>query len=444
MTNTTKRVEATNDKIYAEVNQCIQCGYCLPSCPTYTSMEIETASPRGRINLVKMAVEGKIDVLEDLKEPMDLCLGCRACEVACPVNVPYGSILEWAKERVHDLEVQQKQNNQLKDFTLNQLFTKRKAMKFSGDLYYLYQKSGIQKVVRSTKVSKKLFKNIGEFEEALPKVLSKKYRIERGKLYKARTEEPIKTVSLFLGCINDALFYHINYYTLELLRISGCDVYIPKEQTCCGALHSHQGQIKEARQLAKENLLAFEKYEVDEIVTNAGGCGALLEEYGHLFKDEGDEYWAAKAKEFTKKIKDIAEILITLDSLPITKTLNETITYQPSCHLSNVQNAGEYPEKLIRQIAGVRYIELPNKNSCCGSGGVYNIQHYDESMKILSGKMDEVNELQPDIIVTCNPGCLIQMTHGVNKFGGKKPEVLHLVELLARACEIDEQVSHHR
>jgi glycolate oxidase iron-sulfur subunit len=400
-------------------------------------MQTESASPRGRINLVKMAAEGKIDILEDLKEPIDLCLGCRACEVACPVDVPYGSILEHAKESIYNMEVQSKTNNRYKDFALNQLFMRPAAMKISSNLYHFYQQSGIQKVVRSTNLTEKLVPNVGGYEKALPKVPSKKYQIKRGKLYKSKTGKASKTVALFLGCISDALFYHVNYLTLELLRISGCDVYVPGEQTCCGALHAHQGQMKQSRQLAKENLLAFEQYKVDAIITNAGGCGAILQEYEHLLNEETDIAWKEKARIFSAKIKDIAEILHSLDKLPFTENINKTVTYQPSCHLNNVQKAGAYPEKLIKQISGLHYVELPSKNSCCASGGVYNIEQPTESMKILGGKMEEVNQIKPDIIVTSNPGCLIQMTHGIKTFSeNKQPESIHLVELLARACGV--------
>ncbi|MEK5522270.1 (Fe-S)-binding protein [Heyndrickxia sporothermodurans] len=424
-------------KTYDEVNQCIQCGYCLPACPTYASMEKESASPRGRINLVKMAAEGKIDILEDLKEPIDLCLGCRACEVACPVNVPYGSILEHAKEAINDAEVRTRKSHTFKDFALNHLFMKPKTMKLSSNMYFLYQKSGLQRVVRETNLSEKLVKKAGKFEKALPKVPSMKYRIQRGKLYKAKTEKTVKTVALFLGCINDAIFYHVNYYTLELLRMSGSDVYVPKEQTCCGALHAHQGQMEHSRQLAMENLKAFDQYEVEAIITNAGGCGAILQEYDQLLKEENGTELGRVAEKFTKKIKDISEVLFSLDSLPFSKEIEKVVTYQPSCHLSNVQKAGDYPEKLLKKIPGIKYVELPGKNTCCASGGIYNIQQYDESMKILRKKMDEVNNIQPEIVVTSNPGCLIQMTHGVNTFGKKPSESIHLVELLARACGIE-------
>lgn len=434
--NNVDLVEALHRKAYDEVNQCIQCGYCLPACPTYISMGSESASPRGRINLVKMAAEGKIDILEDLKEPIDLCLGCRACEIACPVDVPYGSILEHAKEAIYDKEVQTKKNNKLKDNALNLLFNNKKSMKVSSDLYYLYQQTGLQKIVRKTNFSEKMIKGIGSFEKALPKVPKKKYQLKRGELYPAKTDTVTKTVALFLGCINDALFYHVNYFSVELLRLSGCNVYIPKEQACCGALHAHQGKMNETKQLAKENLQAFDHYHVDTIITNAGGCGAILQEYDQLLEDEQDFSWVEKASKFTNKIKDIGDVLYSLSLLPFSQKLNKTVTYQPSCHLSNVQKAGEYPEKLIRQIPGIQYVELPSKNTCCASGGVYNIQHYDESMAILSDKMDEVNDITPDIVVTSNPGCYLQMSHGINKFGKNQPESMHLVELLAKACNI--------
>lgn len=436
MNNNDVAVRSLHQKAYDEVNQCIQCGYCLPVCPTYISMGTETASPRGRINLVKMAAEGNIDILEDLKEPIDFCLGCRACEIACPVNVPYGSILEHAKEAIYNKEIETKQNSKFKDFALNLMFTNKKSMKLMSDLYYLYQQSGIQQFTRKTNLPEKIIHNVGNFEKALPKVPKKKFQLKRGKLYAAKTEETKQTVALFLGCINDALFYHVNYYTLELLRLSGCDVYIPKEQTCCGAIHAHQGQLQQAKQLAKENLTAFQHLNVTAIITNAGGCGATLKEYDHLLKNEKDSNWTHQTNEFTSKIKDISEILYTLNLLPFCQEVNETVTYQPSCHLSNVQKAGHFPEKLIRQVPGITYIELPSKNFCCASGGVYNIEHYDESMEILSSKMSEVNDIKPDIVITSNPGCFIQMSHGINTYGEKQSQSMHLVELLAKACDI--------
>jgi glycolate oxidase iron-sulfur subunit len=425
------------DSSYDKVNQCIQCGYCLPACPTYDSMEKESASPRGRINLVKAAAEGKIDVLEDLKEPIDLCLGCRACEVACPVDVPYGSILEDAKETIHKMEVARKEHSIFKDWLLNSFFTNPKLIGLSSHVFSAYQNTGLQKVARKFNLPSKVLGDLGTFEASLPKLPSSKYKIKKGTFYEAKTDKPLLNVALFMGCINDAILYKINYYSLELLRLAGCNVYIPEEQNCCGALHAHQGYMDTARELAVDNIKAFEKYAVDYIVTNAGGCGAILTEYDHLLSKGKDPQLTKKAQSFSGKIKDISEILFTLGSLPLDKKVEKTVTYQPSCHLTNVQKVNEAPEKLINNIPGVKYVELADKNTCCASGGIYNVINYDESMEILNSKFNNVNRVKPDVIVTSNVGCLLQMSHGINQFADKKQiQSIHLVELLAEACNI--------
>ncbi|MFD9629054.1 (Fe-S)-binding protein [Peribacillus muralis] len=438
MTKQENAAAELKSKVYDKVNSCIQCGYCLPACPTYKSMETESASPRGRINLVKMAAEGKIDITEDLKKPIDLCLGCRACEIACPVNVPYGSILEDAKEMIKKKEDESKKKPYMKDWLMNSFFTNSKMLQVSSNLLYLYQETGLQKISRKTKLPEKILGNIGKMEKTLPTMPSPKYRIKKGQMYKAKNPETKMTVALFLGCINDSLLYKVNYYTLELLRLAGCDVYIPKNQGCCGALHAHQGYMDTAKQLASDNLNAFEEHDVQYIVTNAGGCGAILKEYNHFLKDGTGSNSKSKVDEFTSKIKDISEVLYELDTLKFEKNINKVVTYQPSCHLKNVQKVDAIPEKLIKSISGITYVELPDKDSCCASGGVYNVINYDESMKILSGKFQGVNHIQPDLIVTSNPGCLLQMSHGVNEFShDKQAKSIHLVELLAEACRIE-------
>ncbi|MGW9018918.1 (Fe-S)-binding protein [Priestia megaterium] len=425
-------------KVYDKVNSCIQCGYCLPACPTYKSMETESASPRGRINLVKMAAEGKIDISEDLKKPIDLCLGCRACEVACPVDVPYGSILEDAKEMIKKKEDESKKTPYMKDWLLNSFFTNSKFLRLSSNLFYLYQETGLQKITRKANLPEKVLGNIGKMEKALPNMPSNKYRIKKGQLYKAKTPDTKLTVALFLGCINDSLLYKINYYSLELLRLAGCDVYVPKNQGCCGALHAHQGYMDTAKQLASDNLNAFKEHDVEYIVTNAGGCGAILKEYNHFLEGKTSSGSKSEVEDFTSKVKDISEILYELNTLIYLKDVDKVVTYQPSCHLKNVQKVDKIPEKLIKGIPGVTYVELPDKDSCCASGGVYNVVNYEESMKMLSDKFQGVNYIRPDLIVTSNPGCLLQMSHGVNEFSDSKQiQSVHLVELLAKTCNIE-------
>lgn len=425
------------DLSYDAANQCVQCGYCLPACPTYESMGKESQSPRGRINLVKMAAEGKIDIQKDLADPIDLCLGCRACETACPVNVPYGKIYEAAKEVIVDQQKEQKPTKQTKvrNLTLNTLFPYKNRLRFAGNLTWFYQTTGMSKMVRKTKlINKVISEPMGQFEKIMPKLESPLKRYKFGERYLPNGKKQA-TVAFFPGCIMDAMMSKINRLTIELLQSVGCEVIIPKEQTCCGALHAHQGLMEEARNLAKANIEAFEATNADYYINNAGGCGAMLREYDHLF--EADPIWKGRANAFVEKSKDITEILVELGPLPYVKEWNGSITYQDSCHLRNVQGVMKEPRQLLQSIPGVTYIELEGSDQCCASGGIYNLLHFDESMEILDYKMIKVKDTKAKKIATTNPGCLLQMRLGVERSGlGGKVEAVHLVEILAEACGI--------
>ncbi|MGG3471277.1 (Fe-S)-binding protein [Neobacillus pocheonensis] len=425
---------------YDAANQCVQCGYCLPACPTYESMGRESQSPRGRINLVKMAAEGKIDLQKDLAKPIDLCLGCRACEVACPVNVPYGHIYEAAKEVIteqqNEEQAKQKSNLQMKirNGTLKQLFPHHKRLRTVGNLAWFYQKTGLNKLVQKTKVVNKISESMGQMEKVLPELESPLKRHKFGDVFPPKEEKKAK-VAFFSGCIMDAMMYKTNRLTIELLQSVGCEVVIPAQQNCCGALHAHQGLTDEARKLAKANIRAFEASGADYYINNAGGCGAALSEYDHLLKDEPD--WFNRAKSFASKSKDITELLVQLGPLPFKKEWNGIMTYQDSCHLRNVQGVWEEPRKLLRSIPGTRYIEMDGSDRCCGSGGIYNILNYGESMNILDEKMKKAEKTKATTIVTANPGCLLQMKLGVERSGlANRVKVLHIVEALAEACGI--------
>jgi glycolate oxidase iron-sulfur subunit len=424
---------------YDDANKCVQCGYCLPVCPTYESMGKESQSPRGRINLVKMAAEGKVDILQDLAEPIDLCLGCRACEVACPVNVPYGSIYEAAKEVIAEQQKVERNDSKSKtkfrDITLNHLFPQHKRLRAVGNMVWVYQKSGLRKLVQKTKILNKISEPMGQFEKVLPKLESPLKRYKFGGKYSARGEKKAK-IAFFPGCIMDAVLYKTNRLTIELLQAIGCEVVIPKQQSCCGALHAHQGQTEEARKLAKANIQAFEASGADYYINNAGGCGAMLREYDHLLKDEPD--WIVRAKAFVNKSKDITELLVELGPLPFKKDWEGIITYQDSCHLRNVQGVIEQPRKLLRSIPGASFVEMEGSDRCCASGGIYNLLHFDESMEILDKKMKNAKNTNATTIVTTNPGCLLQMRLGVERSGlGDQVQALHIVEVLAEACGIE-------
>ncbi|RYL95273.1 (Fe-S)-binding protein [Sporolactobacillus sp. THM7-4] len=420
---------------YNETFDCIQCGTCLPACPTYKTMGKETQSPRGRINLVKMAAEGKID-LDKLKEPIDLCLGCRACERVCPTNVHYGRILESAKEALYEKE--KKSGSPLKRFEGNlfykQVFPKKQMMDTAGTLLWFYQKSGLKTVAHKTGITKWLPDNLETFEKVTPDLSSPGQRHHRPKKMEPH-QKPLYKIGFFTGCIMDTMFDRINDLSMKLLSACGCEVIAVEGQKCCGALHSHGGRSEQARELARQNIESFEKESLDYIVNNAGGCGAMLSEYPHLFQD--DDEWRERAERFSERSVDISVILSKL-KLPIKKKINRRITYQPSCHMTNVQKVVAEPVRLIRMVCGPCFHELDEPNFCCGSAGIYNVVNFDESMKILDVKMADVKDKHPDFIVTTNPGCLLQMKAGIEREHlTDRVQVIHLVELLAEACDID-------
>ncbi|WP_145523933.1 (Fe-S)-binding protein [Virgibacillus sp. SK37] len=422
---------------YEETFDCVQCGYCLPACPTYLTMEKETHSPRGRINLVKMAAEGHISYSE-LEGPINLCLGCRACEVVCPTNVQYGKILESAKEVIQENKKKTKTITKraklFQEFVFDKAIPSKKMLNTAGGSLALYQKSGLQKVARKTKALNMLPENLRTFEKTLPNVEGFVQRKKRAEHYPAELKPAVR-IGFFTGCIMDTMFSSINTQSIKLLQRVGCEVTVIKEQTCCGALQNHSGETEITKKLAKENIEAFEKYEFDYIVNSIGGCGAQLVEYDTLFED--DPEWADRAKQFAEKNVDISVILSQLH-LPFEKEINKVVTYQPSCHMSNVQRRVNEPLELLKRVPGVTYLELPNKNMCCGSAGIYNIVNYEESMDVLNEKMKHVEKVSPEVIVTTNPGCHLQMKVGVEREGlTDRIEVVHIVELLAEACGVE-------
>ncbi|RYM05624.1 (Fe-S)-binding protein [Sporolactobacillus sp. THM7-7] len=420
---------------YDETFDCIQCGSCLPACPTYKTMGTETQSPRGRINLVKMAAEGKIEI-DKLQEPIDLCLGCRACETVCPTNVQYGRILESAKEALREKE--EASASPVKKFEenlfYNQVFPKRHVMNTIGRLLWFYQRSGLKTVFHKTGMNHWLPEHLETFEQAVPDISGPGYRHHRpSRLYP--DQKPIYKIGFFRGCIMDALFDRINDQSMRLLAAAGCEVVAVEGQACCGALHEHGGRTGQARELAKHNIEAFERESFDYIVNNAGGCGAMLNEYPHLFQD--DRAWQERADRFVRKSVDISVVLAKL-KLPFKKTIRQRVTFQPSCHMTNVQKVTEEPRALIRKIKGIDFRELDDPDFCCGSAGIYNVVNFDESMKILDVKMVDVKDKNPDLIVTTNPGCLLQMKVGIEREGlSDRVKAVHLIELLAEACDLE-------
>ncbi len=408
---------------------CIQCGSCLPVCPTYKIEEKETATPRGRLALMKGAQDGILQI-GDITASLDMCLGCRACEVACPSGVQYGHILEQAKDVISAQTDYTLPVKVIRNVFMKQLLPHPNRMKWVRGSIHLYQKSGMQKLVRKTGVLKVMPWHMDTFEAVLPEVSPMSAKLPKEINLKEAKKKPV--IGFFTGCIQDAMFHETNVNTMKLLKAAGFPIIVPESQTCCGAIHAHAGEKDHAKELAKKNIEMLENVGADYLVNNQGGCGAMLKEYDELLAE--DPIWAERAKEFVKKVKDINEILVLVEELPPLKEINEVITYQDSCHLANVQGVRLQPRQLIQAIPGVTYQEMVGAGTCCGSAGTYNITHHDHSMEILDHKMINVLNTNATTVVVANPGCLLQMKIGIQRSGMEgKIRAVHIVDLLAEA-----------
>lgn len=416
-----------------ELLNCMRCGFCLPSCPTYIESGFqESHSPRGRIALMKAVVDGTIEPDEDVERSLELCLGCRACEPVCPSGVNYGRLLEEARDIIQQNKKHAFPVKVLRRAVFKGLFPHQNRIRALAGMLGVYQRSGMQNVIRKSGLLRLLPDHLAKMEAVLPKVPDMKQLKKRPHLLPAIGERK-KRAAFFSGCLMDTLFLDTNMATIKLLRLAGCEITIPEQQTCCGALHGHSGEKSEAILLAKRNIQAFEDSNADFIVTNAGGCGAFLKEYDHLLKDDSE--WRVRAASFTRKLKDFSSVLLELNFEQQSLELpQQIVTYQDSCHLRNVMKTSAEPRRLIRSIKGIEFKEMQNAESCCGSAGIYNIVESEMSMKILDTKMEAAAATRAATIVTANPGCLLQMKLGIERAGlTDQVRAVHLADLLLEA-----------
>jgi glycolate dehydrogenase iron-sulfur subunit len=396
---------------------CVHCGICLPQCPTYRVLGEEMDSPRGRIYLMRAAAEGRAELTPGLARHLDLCLGCRACETACPSGVPFGQLLEATRSQLARKQVRAPETDHATlDWALR-VFPHPERL---GPLLWplrVYQASGLQALVR---VSGMLapFRKLRALEALLPTVPAA-----------ARLPEVIPArgtrrgrAGLLTGCVQRLLFPRVNQATARLLSAAGWEVFVPRGQGCCGALHLHAGRLDEFRVMARDMVRAFGQ-EVDVVVTNAAGCGSALKEYGHWLPGEESERFAGL-------VRDISEVLIDAD-LPY-RELRETVTYHDACHLAHGQKVRTQPRELLRRIPGLSLVELKDSDLCCGSAGVYNLLEPEMASELGRRKIERIRETGARIVAAGNPGCVMQIVQQARE-AGLRLEVLHPVELLARA-----------
>lgn len=427
-----KTTQSLIDKLnYDELTNCMRCGFCLPACPTFIETGVEAESPRGRIALMKAVTDGLMDPDQSFREQMSHCLGCRACEPACPADVKYGQLIEQARDALEDHPEHNVAVRGLRKFFFEHLFPYRKRMKALGGLLRFYQKSGLSWLVRKLGLLRIMPKHLGEMEQIMPEASSQGVREQVGTLYPAKGKQ-LGRVGLFSGCIMDVLFAQTNVNTVKLLSEAGFEVVIPEAQQCCGALHAHSGEMDSARKLARQNIAVFKAAEVDYIVSNAGGCGALLIEYDQLMQE--DDALREDANWFAERVLDVSALLMKYGRIPEFSAQSgqlEQVTYQDSCHLRNVMKGGQAPRQLMNQVQHASFIELEGADTCCGSAGIYNVTQPEMAGQILEHKMAHVNDTDAHYLLTSNPGCLLQMKLGIERHQPATPmKAMHIVDYL--------------
>lgn len=423
--------QTTFSRHYDKFLDCIHCGLCLPACPTYSELGVEMDSPRGRVYLMRAYTEGRIGLSERFVDHINLCLGCRACETACPSGVHYGSIIELAREEVEKHRPKSRQEQQLRDFIFKRLIPSPSLLSMAFWFLRVYQALGLQALVRGLGLLKLLPANLRDMEALLPRLPSRSLKRHLKPVMLAKGTRQHR-VGMVTGCITNEMFTHLNVATARVLTENGCEVVIPNTQTCCGALQMHSGERDTGLELARKNIEAFEQADVEAIIINAAGCGAQLKEYNEMLEDDPEYHDRAIA--FTAKVRDITEFLAEIPLNGAMAPVHARVAYHDACHLAHGQKITEQPRALLRRIPGVELVDLVESDWCCGSAGTYNITQPEMANKLLDRKMKHVSDADPEIVAACNTGCILQIQSGIRR-ANKQIEVLHPVELLDRAYQ---------
>jgi len=399
---------------------CIHCGLCLSSCPTYLESGNENLSPRGRIYLMRAIDDGALPLDESTVRPLDLCLGCRACEAVCPSGVQYGALLEATREHIAEAHRRSLPQRLLRDVLVDRVFPHARRLKAA------LLPGRLVKALGLTSLTPSLFRPLLDL---LPEASAK---VEVPVHTPSRAAHAIGRVGFVRGCVMSVLFSGTNAASVSLLSKAGFDVVAPEPQGCCGALYAHSGKLDDARASARALIAAFEPHALDAIVINAAGCGSTLKEYGHLLAD--DPAWAARAAVFAAKVRDLSEVLVEAGFADRLRPSagDVRVTYHDACHLAHAQRVKEAPRVLVRKVAGEGFVELPEADVCCGSAGTYNVTEPEMAARLQARKIANLRRSGASVVVSTNPGCLMQIQAGVGAAGGSAVEVLHLADYLDR------------
>ena len=401
--------------VYEGTLDCVHCGLCLPACPTYRATGRERSSPRGRVYLMRGVAEGKIPLGELVAEEAYLCLGCRACETACPSGVRYGALLEGTRAAVEEHALREGPAAAIERFALRHLVPHRGRLRAVLGILRLGQRLGLDRLA-----ARVLPEGLATLTRNAPKL-------------PARTPLPVSaravgerrgTVGFFSGCVMPELYGEVHRATLRVLAANGFDVAIPADQGCCGALHAHSGDPTFAAGLAANNLEAFDRPGLEAIIVNSAGCGASMREAGEWLPGEGEAFAGA--------VRDILEFLDEQGLRPPPREVKARVAYDDPCHLVHGQGVRDAPRRVLAAIPGLELVPHPDPTSCCGAAGIYNLTQPEMSERVLERKLDALAQAEVDFVATGNPGCMMQLERGL-RARGLPARVVHPVELLDRA-----------
>lgn len=420
---------------YSTLQQCMRCGLCLSVCPTFTETRRERHGPRGRVALARSIADGKMPMSRAFAQEVYFCLGCLACMSACPAGVDYATIFEHARAEAEKSGLLDNPiRNAIRKTTVHWLFMDLRRLLFLGWLMRLYQRLGIQWLLRKSRIMKLMPKRLQELEAMTPKIPKKfSSRMIRVTTPAKGEKKARYRVAFLTGCAQDLIFSQINRDCVEVLAWNGCEVYSPKRQYCCGSLHAHNGETELARLLAIKQLQQFPPDKFDAIISNAGGCGSHMKHYHAFLKD--DPHWAPKAKLWDAKVKDIHEWLEEIGyepPPPNPKATKTKVTYHESCHLAHGQKVTRQPRSILHSIPNLELIELPESDWCCGSAGIYNIIQPVMANKLLERKINNILKTGASIVANGNSGCMLQLINGF-KERNLPIRTVHPISLLAEA-----------
>ena len=407
-----------------KILDCVHCGFCLPTCPTYLVLGNEMDSPRGRIYLMRSAAEGRIGIGESFVKHMNLCLVCRACETACPSGVQFGRLMEAARGQIERHHTHRLSDRVFRRFVLD-VFTNRRLLGLLLGPLRAYQRLGIQGLVRGAGILK-LMGRWGAMEGFMPTIPDPALGRDFPEITPAVGQQRGR-VALLLGCAQHAFFPDVNHATARVLAQNGFEVLAPKEQGCCGSLYVHEGERENGKALARKTIDVFDAAGADFVAINAAGCGSMMKEYGDLLRD--DPQYGARAAALSRKVRDVSEILADSGLAGTLHPLRIRAAYHDACHLAHGQRVRTQPRSLLAAIPGLELVPLREADFCCGSAGIYNLLHPEPALEFLNRKLDRLAETKSQVVVAGNPGCLLQIAAGLHQ-RGMAMRAAHTIELL--------------